>query len=677
MIKKTFIIAKKEFKTYFVTPIGYTVIGVFLFVVGYMFYQRLVFFIRQQFSDAQTAQYIQSSLNDAVVKPIYATINVIMLFIVPVITMRLIAEEKRSKTIELLYTSPLNMWEIILGKFHAGLCLVLIALLGTFVYPIILLIGGNPDLGQISSMYLGLVLLSSSYIAIGLLWSSITENQIISAVFTFLSLVFLWVLDWSAQNSSQFISDILSYISVIKHFEYFGQGVISLKDTVYYISLTTILLYLSRILIDPNKNIKIFIKWSLSFVLLVAVNISVNIHDLRFDVSRDKINTLSEQTLYILKNLKEDVTFHAVLNAGPSAQNFKRAIEQYSYYSRHIKYQVLDKQEIGAKFESLTLFYKNKRVSISSLTEDDISSAIVSITRDTRKNIYFTNSHGEPDIEDNSAEGISFLTSKIKSYGYGVSSVDLKKVLPKDKGLLIMLAPSKDISDLELKRINNFLSNGGSFILLFGPPVSSTDFDPARKINTLLLGLGIRITDNIVIDPSSKKMGLGQAVVVTQDLSNKSLISSDLKDPLILPYSRSLVLSKNSKSLCKSSLTSWGGSSVLSGKLVFDDKKDLKGPLDICAYTCVSSGKGCLMVVGNSAFVTNKYINYGSNYDLIMNAISFMLDDKELVFSRTRIDRPGYFIVGSIFVVGFFATYFIPFIMLVAGFLSYYRRKRK
>jgi ABC-2 type transport system permease protein len=677
MIKKTFIIAKKEFKTYFVTPIGYTVIGVFLFVVGYMFYQRLVFFIRQQFTDAQTAQYIQSSLNDAVVKPIYATINVIMLFIVPVITMRLIAEEKRSKTIELLYTSPLNMWEIILGKFHAGLCLVLLALLGTFVYPIILLIGGNPDLGQISSMYLGLALLSSSYIAIGLLWSSITENQIISAIFTFLSLVFLWVLDWSAQNSSQFISDILSYISVIKHFEYFGQGVISLKDTVYYISLTTILLYLSRILIDPNKNIKIFTRWSLSFVLLVVVNVSVNIHDIRFDVSRDKINTLSEQTLYILNNLKEDVTFHAVLNAGPSAQNFKRAIEQYSYYSRHIKYQILDKQEIGAKFESLTLFYKNKRVSISSLTEDDISSAIVSITRDIRKNIYFINSHGEPDIEDNSAEGISFLTSKIRSYGYEVSSVDLKKVLPKDKGLLIMLAPSKDINDLELKRINNFLSNGGSFILLFGPPVSLTDFDPAKKINTLLVGLGIRITDNIIIDPSSKKMGLGQAVVVTQDLSSKNLISSDLKDPLILPYSRSLVLSKNSKSLCKSSLTSWGGSSVLSGKLVFDDKKDLKGPLDICAYTCVSGDKGCLMVVGNSAFVTNKYINYGSNYDLIMNAISFMLDDKELVFSRTRVDRPGYFIAGSIFVVGFFATYFIPFIMLVAGFLSYYRRKRR
>jgi len=677
MMKKAFIIAKKEFKTYFITPIGYTVIGVFLFVVGYMFYQRLVFFIRQQYADAQTAQYIQSSLNDAVVKPLYATMNIIMLFIIPIVTMRLIAEEKKSKTIELLYTSPLNMWEIIIGKFSAGLLLVLFALLGTLVYPIILLIGGNPDIGQISSMYLGLALLSSSYIAIGLLWSSVTENQMIGAVFTFLSLVFLWVLDWSAQNSSQFISDILSYISVIKHFEYFGQGVISLKDTVYYLSLTTILLYLSRILIDPNKKIKLFIKWSLLFVLLIVVNISANIHDLRIDISRDKINTLSDQTLYILKNLKGDVVFNAVLNPGPSTQNFKRAIEQYSYYSRHIKYQILDKQETGAKFESLTLFYKNKYVNISSLSEDDISSAIVSITRDIRKKIYFINSHGEPDTEDNSAEGISFLTSKIRSYGYEVSFADLKSALPKDNGLLIMLAPSKDISDIELKRIENFLSNGGNFILLFGPPVSTTDFDPAKRLNRLLTVLGIRITNNIIIDPSSKKMGLGQAVVVTQELSDKSPISSSLKDPLILPYSRSLVLSKDSKSLCKSSLTSWGSASALSGKLVFDDKKDLKGPLDICAYTCVANGKGCLMVVGNSAFVANKYINYGSNYDLIMNAISFMLDDKELVFSRTRIDRPGYFVAGSVFVLGFFATYFIPFIMLVTGILSYYRRKRK
>ena len=253
-MKKSFVIAKKDFKTYFISPIGYLVLSSFLLVTGFMFYQRLLFFVRQSFIGSQMGQPITATLNDAIVKPLYGTINLLFLFLIPLITMRLISEEKKQKTMELLLTCPISSGQIIVGKFLSALFLITLTLACTLTYPLILYIGGNPDMGQVFTMYIGLVLLSACYISVGVFWSTLTENQIIAAVLTFISLLFLWIIDWGAQNSSQLMTSALYYMSIMRHFESFGEGMINIKDTVYYLSFCSIALYLSYLGIEKQRG---------------------------------------------------------------------------------------------------------------------------------------------------------------------------------------------------------------------------------------------------------------------------------------------------------------------------------------------------------------------------------------------------------------------------------------
>jgi len=252
-VKKSCVIAKKDFRTYFISPIGYLFLSSFLLIVGFMFYQRLIYFVRQSLIGSQLGQQINISLNDAVIKPLYGTINLLFLFLIPMITMRLISEEKKQRTIELLLTYPITSTQLIIGKFLSAMFLVALTLACTLTYPLILYIGGNPDMGQIFTMYIGLIFLSACYVSVGVFWSSLTENQIIASVLTFISLLFLWVVDWAAQNSGQFMSSFLYYLSIMRHFESFGEGLISLKDTVYYVSFCAFALYLSYLGIEARN----------------------------------------------------------------------------------------------------------------------------------------------------------------------------------------------------------------------------------------------------------------------------------------------------------------------------------------------------------------------------------------------------------------------------------------
>jgi len=252
-MKKQLIIAKKDFKTYFFSPIGYLFLSAVIFLIGFMFYQRLAAFIEYTMISMQFGQQLQGSLNDIVLRPIFDTFHLLMLFLVPLLTMRLISEEKKNKTIELLYTTPIKTLDIVLGKFYSAVLFLLLLLLCTFVFPLVLLIGGNPDFGPIFTLYMGLVLVGASYVAVGLFWSSTSENQIIAAVLTFVSLLFLWIINWAIQNSTGWFASFISYLSIIAHFKSFSEGVFSLKDTIYYLSFILTGLYLTHLSLD-SKN---------------------------------------------------------------------------------------------------------------------------------------------------------------------------------------------------------------------------------------------------------------------------------------------------------------------------------------------------------------------------------------------------------------------------------------
>ena len=221
-------ITLKELKTYFVSPIAYIITAMFLMISGY-FYSLILSMTK----DAGMMTYL------------FGNMSVILLLICPLLSMRLFAEEDRNHTRELLVTSPITDAGIVLGKFLASAILLLLMLATTLHFPVLLFVFGNPDLYPILSGYLGIFLMGCAFLAIGMLTSTWTQNQIIAAVSAFSISLMLWFLGASGSVTSSELGKILSYLSLNTHYESFAKGLISLSDLLYYLSIIGILLFMT------------------------------------------------------------------------------------------------------------------------------------------------------------------------------------------------------------------------------------------------------------------------------------------------------------------------------------------------------------------------------------------------------------------------------------------------
>lgn len=249
----------KEMRSYFVSPVAYVIAGVFLFLTGYLFRSILMQFNLICLQYAQRSQMMQMggmpplNLNEMVVTQFFAVMDFIWLLVVPMLTMRLYSEEKKSGTIELLMTSPVSTVEVLLGKFLACLSLYTLIVALTLVYCVILEIYGSPDWGPIFSAYLGYLLLGGTFIAVGILASALTENQIVAVLLSFGMLLLLWLIDWSASFAGPTAAKLLQQLSFIEHLQDFQRGVIDTKDVVFYLSFIFFALFLTTRVIESRR----------------------------------------------------------------------------------------------------------------------------------------------------------------------------------------------------------------------------------------------------------------------------------------------------------------------------------------------------------------------------------------------------------------------------------------
>jgi ABC-2 type transport system permease protein len=257
-MKKTFAIFEKEFKSFFYTPMAYVVIALFTALTGVFFYLYLSNFVETAFTQQMMAQQYRQmppkmNVNLMMIRPYFFTTALISLFMLPLITMRLFAEEKKVGTIELLYTSPIESVHIILGKFLAGLAFYFVMLVPTMFFQSLLFSYGNPEFYPVLSGYIGLLLMGSAFISVGLFISTLTENQIIAAIGGFALALLLWVIGWGANYAGPTLAPVLQYVSIIAHFEDFAQGVIDSAHLAYYLLFTFMGIYLSLKSIESVK----------------------------------------------------------------------------------------------------------------------------------------------------------------------------------------------------------------------------------------------------------------------------------------------------------------------------------------------------------------------------------------------------------------------------------------
>jgi len=257
-MKSIFWIAKREMGSFLYSPIFYVVTTVFLVLYSFLFFAILSDFSQASLQAAPQAAALQKAgysinANEMVIVPSLGNMSVILLFIIPLITMRSFAEERKNKTFALLLSSPVHLGEIVAGKFLACFAIAAFMILLSSYSIIMITMLGEPELGPIFSGYLGILLMTGCYIAMGVFASSLTDNQIVAAVIGFGLAFLMWLMALPAQNADTGMGTILEYLSLGSHLESFLKGIVDSSDLTYYLSFMAFVLFITYRVLDSRR----------------------------------------------------------------------------------------------------------------------------------------------------------------------------------------------------------------------------------------------------------------------------------------------------------------------------------------------------------------------------------------------------------------------------------------
>jgi ABC-2 type transport system permease protein len=257
-LRSIWILFRREMRSYFVSPVAYTILVAFLVLSGWYFRNLLIRFVLVAAHATDQAEMLQQmppimNVNMGVARPWFNLASQLLLFLAPIITMRLLAEERGTGRLDLLLSAPITDLQLVLGKFLAGVALCALFLAPTAVYPAILFAYGNPELGPILAGYLGLLLLTLALIGLGLAVSSLTANQVVAAAGSFGLVILLWAIGLVSGGEGTRWGALLSSVSLLEHFTDFANGVIETRHIVYYLSFAGFMLFLTLRAVESQR----------------------------------------------------------------------------------------------------------------------------------------------------------------------------------------------------------------------------------------------------------------------------------------------------------------------------------------------------------------------------------------------------------------------------------------
>jgi ABC-2 type transport system permease protein len=243
-VRNIWALYKREIKTYFTSPIAYAILTIFLVIAGFFYYIMVATFVKN-LGLYMGYPNLNFNIGEMVLRPFFGNLSVIMLFFLPIITMRLVAEEKHTGTLKLLLSYPVRDFEVLLAKFFAAETILVLMFLLTFPLPVFLFSLGTPEVGPFITNYLGILLLGTAFISLGLFASSVTERQVVAGVISFGALIIFWVVSWIKNIVDFEWGIILEELSILSHAENFTKGVLVTHDIVYYVLFTLFFLFLA------------------------------------------------------------------------------------------------------------------------------------------------------------------------------------------------------------------------------------------------------------------------------------------------------------------------------------------------------------------------------------------------------------------------------------------------
>ena len=700
----------KELRSYFKSLFGWIFLAVFTFFEG-------AFFVG--YNIQYGSPYISDSLNSLII---------VLIFILPLLTMRILAEEKRQKTDQFLITAPIPLASVIIGKFLA-LCLIM--LIGTAICTvgvgIMAIYGSIPVLETIASLG-GFFLFGCQCIAIGMFLSSITEHQFLAAIFTYTVYIFTMIVPGFCSaifGADKVITKIFAVADIFAPFDGLVSGVLDLKDILYMISVIAIFLILSYKVFAKNsvqlsamgKN-RFFFSNLLPFVIIAAI-IGVNIgctyiptKYTEFDITKNGMYKITDESKAVLDSLNEDVTIYVISSEEDVDNTIKHYVNSYDSYSKHVKVvykPVSEYPEFAANFTDSALNYNSVIVTMGDQSrvidyydmfeytidyysysqnitgidvEGQITAAISSmINGDNQIKVYCLLGHDELPMPE-------YITEALRKVGYSFTELYLYgKAVPDDCDILVINCPASDLDSLDIDAIKAYVNKGGKIIM-----TATTEDSDCSNYDEFIGWLGVKVTDGTIFegdyrylltpDDPSWILAVPEAMS-PYTISNRKMNLLCLSRGLEYDYDN-IPADTSIEDIFTSSSSAYE-KSIFSENGISKEDGDKEGPFSLGVHiskTNNATGETAdIVIIGSGVFIydqVDSIVSHG-NSDLVIDAAKKLVDNSLVTTIPVKDLTYDQIVVSRSMVLFYVAIYCVvaPLALIITGFVILILRRRK
>lgn len=702
-------IYKKELKSYFHSFIGLLFIGVSLFFIGLYYFVYCLLYGYPYFSN------------------VISSVVIFFMLTVPVLTMRIMAEERHSRTDQLILTAPVTVGQIVMGKFLALLTILAIPTAISAVYPLILLRFGSVPLGESYLAVLAFFLYGMVCIAIGILVSSLTESQVIAAVLSFVLLFFGYMMPSLCgllSASGNVLTRILGLYDLYTPFAMMLEGTLNIESVVYFVSLTALVLFLTTQSVQKRRysvSVKSFKAGAYSTGMIAAAVAIVIVLNMvagqlpgtwtSLDLTGSKLYSLTEQTKEYLKTMDEDVTIYVLVNKENEDAILGHTLELYEDMSEHIKVQYVDpiqnprfhtQYTSGSVSTNSLIVVSDKRSKVvdanavyatsydfdgynysSTVTgydgEGQITSALDYVLSEDLPMVYMTEGHGELSLSASfksslDKENVEYETINLMDY----------EAVPERTACLVINSPAGDFSQDDRDKVIDYLDRGGKVILNVGYRETATP-----NLEALLAYMNLSIADGLVVEENQENYYQSPFYILptvgygsyTAGIYGNYYIFAPYSQGIIVPEEEESGISYND--FLRTSDNAYSMHDFASATEYGKKDGDAEGPfaLGVEAVKSLESGEAVMVVYSCEQLFTDdtSMMVGGANQMLFTNTVSHFVDHETTVSIPVKSYEVSTLMIssGSSLLLGLITVILLPLGSLIIGFVVWLKRRRK
>lgn len=686
-------------------------------MIGWLFAAALLFFISIYFA-AYNLMYCSPSIASAI-----SSVGVVLIVIIPILTMRILAEERKQKTDQLILTAPVSIGKIVLGKYFALITALLIPTAVVCTYPLIMSAFGEVGLAECYTAIWGFFLYAAAGIAVGVFLSSITESQIIAAVMTFAVLLVTYIMGGITSlisSTGNIITIILGQFDFYEKFVTFLSGSLQVESVVYFLSIIALFLFLTTQSIQKRRfsvssrtfSISAFSSATIVAVLVLVVLVNMIATQLpasiaSIDMTKEKLYSITDDTKELVKNLNEDVTIYVLNNENNQDDTVAQTLQSYADLSNHIKIEYKD----PVKYPNFYLDYTNSALEQNSLVvvsdkrskainyyslyetqmdyttysttttgydaEGQITSAISYVTSDELPKVYIIEGHDEMTLEaeyQNALEKENIETESINLLQY--------ENIPEDAKAIMILSPISDFSSDDADKVIAYLQKGGRALITTGV----TDKDMAN-FKRILEYYHITLHDGMIVEGDTNHY-YSNPFYILPDVASDNLTSGIYGSKYIFaPYAQAMTVEETEDvsvtPLLTTTESSYNKADINNMESYEKKEGDLAGPFNLGMLLEKQEGDttSVAAVFSSEALFTASASEMvsGANLQLFSNIFSEYADHEVTVSIPVKsMERSTLTVTKSSFImVTFMTVVVIPFGAIVTGFVIWFKRRRR